>query len=65
MVEHRLEREILQYLRLLEKTQQMKVLDFVKALIKPAKIKNSGLLELAGTIDKRSLEEMIRAIEGR
>ncbi|MEZ4847595.1 MAG: hypothetical protein R3B93_02975 [Bacteroidia bacterium] len=41
----------------------MKVLDFVKALIKPAKIKNSGLLELAGTIDSKSLDEMSKAIE--
>jgi len=57
-----LESQILDKLSLLNKPQQMLVLSYVKRLIDPSLRKNEGLLKLAGTIDKESLDEMERVI---
>jgi len=57
-----LESQILDKLSLLNKPQQMLVLSYIKRLIDPSIRKNEGLLNLAGTIDKESLDEMERVI---
>ena len=57
-----LESQILDQLSLLNKPQQMLVLSYIKRLIDPSIRKNEGLLRLAGTIDKESLDEMEKVI---
>ena len=55
--------EIVTMLSYLNKAQQIKLLAFVKSLVKTKKRGKRGLLKLAGSIDKKDLELMKKAIE--
>jgi hypothetical protein len=58
------EQEISSHLHKLSPEQQMRVLDFVRALAeeKPSGVPGSELLRFAGTIDLDDLNEMEKAI---
>lgn len=58
-----IQNEIVTMLSYLNKAQQIKLLTFVKSLVKTKKRGKSGLLKLAGSIDKKDLELMKKAIE--
>lgn len=66
MMDKGMESKILKYLRLLEGSQQSKVLSYIKSLISPQKPepkpKKKAVLKWAGSIDLTSLEEMELAI---
>lgn len=66
MMDKGMESKILKYLRLLEGSQQSKVLSYIKSLISPQKPepkpKKKVVLKWAGSIDLTSLEEMELAI---
>lgn len=66
-MEKGVESKILKYLRLLDGSQQSKVLSYIKSLISPRKPepkpKKKAVLKWAGSIDLTSLEEMELAID--
>lgn len=58
------ENEFLKKLGLLNKEQQNKVLDYVKALLKRTKSNNQHeLLQFAGSLNSKDVQEMNSAIE--
>lgn len=64
MLSKAFENEFLRNLGLLSKEQQHKVLSYAKSLLKRAKNSNQQeLLQFAGSIDPKDIQEIRRAIE--
>ena len=63
MSEKALDQEVLQYFHNLSKPQQLGVLNYLKSLVGKQKMKNEGLLKLAGSIPAEDLKQMEQAIE--
>jgi len=63
MLSKAFENEFFKNLTLLSKEQQSKVLAYVKSLLKRTKNTNQELLQLAGSIDPKDIQEMSAAIE--
>lgn len=56
-------KEIMKYLGSLGKSQQTKVLDYLKTLVRDKRASSSGLLAFAGTIPSGDLKQMEQAID--
>lgn len=58
------ENEFLKGLNLLSKEQQVKVISYVKTLLKKTKrVDNNGLLQFAGSFNTKDVQEISAAIE--
>ena len=65
MAESSIEDDILEEIHKLQKTEQERVLEFARSLVKvePRGVPGKHLLRFVGTINKDDLEEMAQSIE--
>ena len=62
MNERAIEQQVLQYLHVLAKSEQLKALNYLKSLAVKQKSPNERLLKLAGSIAPEELDQMEQAI---
>lgn len=63
MTNKAIDSQVLNYMHSLENSQQVSVLNYLKNLVKRGDNNNKNLLKLAGTINKKDIKLMEKAIE--